>query len=249
MTGWAMNTEKKYHDMTWASNGLKTDTGFLSSADKDTGYMWRSTNWYNYSFQDSGMTPKSIFNNMMSGVPIGPGVRERIGNKVTCVYLKGSLTFTAACVDHIRSPNNQHGEQALPTQANYLRTTYRYAIIKDTQVNSPERDVEWQDVFENGQSIGAGVHAELKVDNMGRFIVLKEGLVQLDANDPQKTIKFFVGGNRIGNVRYASPIQGYTDKSVRMVWAAFVMGAGNVEGTNIWTSAIVGNSRFCFRDL
>lgn len=248
MTGWAMNTEKKYHDMTWASNGLKDETGFIGAADKDSGYMWRSTQWYKYGFNTSGATTSVQTNNMMSGVPNGAGVRERIGNKVTCVYLKGSLTFTAACVDGIMTPNNQHGEQAMPTTANYIRTTYRYAIIKDTQVNSPEIDVEWEDVFENGMKTGGGVHAELKLDNMGRFIVLKEGLVQVDATDPQKTIKFFIGGNRIGNVRYSGPLSGYTDKSVRMVWAAFSMGVGNVQGTNIWTTSIVGNSRFCFRD-
>lgn len=249
MTGWAMNAEKKYHDMTWASNGLKEDTGFTGAADKDTGYMWKSTEWYNYAFNTAGMTKAVQPNNMMSGVQTGATVRERIGNKVTCVYLKGSLTFTAACVDGIMTPNNQHGEQAMPTTANYLRTTYRYAIIKDTQVNSIERDVEWQDVFENGVKSGAGVHAELKIDNMGRFIVLKEGLVQVDGDDPQKTIKFFIGGNRIGNVRYSGAPTGYTDKSVRMVWAAFSMGVGNVPDTNIWSTSIVGNSRFCFRDV
>lgn len=247
MTGFAKDVEKKYHDRTWASNSEKTETGFVGAADKDAGYMWKSTNWYEYGFK-VGATPVSIYNNAMAGLNIGPGVRERIGNKVRCIYIKGALTFTAACVDSLMTPNNQHGEQALPTQANYLRTTYRYAIVKDNQVNSPERDVDWAMVYEDRSIGGAGVHAELNIDNMGRFTILKEGTIEVDANDPQKTVRFFIGGNRIGTVRYGAPVQGYTDKSVRIVTAAFTMGAGNVPSTNIWTSATVGHTRFCFTD-
>ena len=61
----------------------------------------------------------------------------------------------------------------------------------------------WNDVFENGNgSSAAGVHAELNVDNMGRFMILEDTLVQLTADDPVKTMRFNLPGSKVGSVRY-----------------------------------------------
>ena len=70
----------------------------------------------------------------------------------------------------------QGGEAFATATANprneYLRTTYRMVIVKDMQVNSTDAQITWPQVFDT-TGTQAGVHSELNVDNMGRFIVLK----------------------------------------------------------------------------
>ena len=54
--------------------------------------------------------------------------------------------------------------------------------------------ITWGDVFSNKTIDGdtgfstAGVHSELNIDNMGRFIVLKSWMIELDATDPQRPL-------------------------------------------------------------
>ena len=42
----------------------------------------------------------------------------------------------------------------------------------------------------------AGVHSELNVDNMGRFIILEDKMFTVDAQNPQKTVQFMVNGSK-----------------------------------------------------
>ena len=81
-------------------------------------------------------------------------------------------------------------------------------------------------MFENGNgSSAAGVHAELNVDNMGRFIVLEDTLVQLTADNPVKTMRFNLPGSKIGSVRYnGSGTAALTDQGVYVISAAIVTG-------------------------
>lgn len=82
-----------------------------------------------------------------------------------------------------------YGEAVVDDVANtliqYLRTTYRVCIVRDLQVNSTATQVNWGDVFSNLDGT-AGVHSELNIANMGRFRILMDKLVHLDADDPQK---------------------------------------------------------------
>ena len=129
----------------------------------------------------------------------------------------------------------------------YLRTTYRFVIVKDLQVNSTDDVVRWHTVFDTA-SHQAGVHSELNIDNMGRFIVLEDKTFTLDGDDPKKTLRFLINGSSIGSVRYNGPNNtALTDKGVYVIWSAFVMGY-NGTLAEIKIPVPVGNSRLCFTD-
>ena len=93
--------------------------------------------------------------------------------------MKGAFTFNAAVLgDGIAIQRAQGGEtmahtvSAATTAQNYLRTTFRMVIVKDMQVNSTDAQLTWAQVFEtNTMNDCAGVHSELNVDSMGRFVV------------------------------------------------------------------------------
>jgi len=250
--GFARNVEKKYHDKTYISNSLEQLTGNTGAGvSGSNGATYISNNWGTYTFgnQIAGISP-SQSNDMLKGLETGTTARTRIGNKMKVDYVKGAFTFTAAIVDQSIVPQNGEG-LAVPVtdtyKANYLRTTYRFVIVKDMQVNSTATEVTWPMVFDTtGQQ--AGVHSELNVDNMGRFVVLEDRMFTLDADQPQKTCPFMVRGSNIGHVRYNGPAaSALTDKGLYVIWAAFVMGY-NGTATPISLPSPVGHSRLCFND-
>ena len=106
----------------------------------------------------------------------------------------------------------------------YMRTTYRMLLVKDLQVNSADAYVSWSQVMDTS-NFQAGVHSELNVNNMGRFIVLEDKMFTVDAQNPQKTVQFMVKGSKTGPVRYNGPdATALTDKGLYVVWAAFTLG-------------------------
>ena len=121
-------------------------------------------------------------------------------------------------------------------------------IVKDLQVNSADNIITWQQVFDTTNQ-QAGVHSELNVDNMGRFIVLQDKIFTVDADTPQKTCPFLVSGGKLGSVRYNGfSSTAATDKGLYVVWSAFVMGFVNTNNSGIELASPVGHSRFCFTD-
>lgn len=234
------------------------------------GMMFKSTTgWTSYGFGAMGVTAGALTSNdMLKGVNTGATATTRIGNKIKVEYIKGAFTFTAATLKYTGDEEGvyQGGEQAPLFAAHagegyapYLRTTFRFVIVKDMQVNSADTQVTWDQVFENnegnaaqgGAGAGAGgVHSELRVDNMGRFIVLQDKIFTLDADDPQKTCPFKISGRSVGNVRYnGSTANALTDKGVYVIWAAYVMGTRQVvSGTEMNIPSPVGHSRLCFTD-
>jgi len=251
--GFSRNVEKKYFDKTYISNSLEVLTGESQGAGREVsnGVTYISNKWGDYSF---GTQAQQIIqsNDMLKGVATGTTARTRIGNKMKCDYVKGAFTFTAAVVKG--TLNDQGGESYVdgfpsnpPTPENYLRTTYRFVIVKDLQVNSTDTEVTWPQVFDTtGQQ--AGVHSELNVDNMGRFIVMEDKTFTVDADSPQKTCSFMISGSRIGSIRYNGPgASALTDKGLYVVWSAFVMGYGG-KTDDIKLPSPVGHSRLCFND-
>ena len=185
----------------------------------------------------------------------GATARTRIGNKIKVRYVKGAFTFNAAVLgDGTTAQKPQNGEAlatlgSVTATQNYLRTTYRMVIVKDLQVNSTDTQVTWSQVFDT-TNLQAGVHSELNVDNMGRFMVLEDKVFTLDANTPQKTCAYSISGNALGSVRYNGPSDtALTDKGIYVVWAAFVMGITNTMAlTDVDCPSPVGHSRLCFTD-
>lgn len=245
--------EKKYFDKTYQSNVTEQFTGNTAPVginNGSRGVTYFSNQWGTYTFGSQASSTATVSNNMLNSLETGVTARTRIGNKVKMNYAKGAFTFTAA---NLTDPAviGQNGE-ALAYESNmrqdYLRTTFRMAIVKDLQVNSDDVQVTWAQVFDT-TGMQAGVHSELNVDNMGRFIVLEDKMFTLDGQNPQKTVPFMIRGNSMGSIRYNGPTwQALTDKGLYVVWAAFVMGVMVTATSMITLASPVGHSRVCFTD-
>ena len=231
--GFARDVEKKYSDKTYQGTHSEVKTGGVTGR-TSSGVTYVSEGWLGYKFGGSetpGQLAEPTSNDMCKGVWSGSSARARIGNKIKVKYVKGAFTFTAAVLgDGTAIQRSQGGETVAHTLSagtaaqNYLRTTYRMVIVKDMQVNSTDAHIAWSQVFDTNE-IWAGVHSELNVDNMGRFIVLDDKVFTLDADTPQKTCTFNIRGSALGSVRYNGGTDiSLTDKGVYVIWAAFVMG-------------------------
>lgn len=251
-TKYRNTAEKKYFDKTITGLSLEAPTGATTGSGVDSGLMYVSNNWNTYSFNNQS-APSSDTNNLLKGLITGTSARSRVGNKIRGRELRGSTTFAAAWV--ASGPSNifsQNGETAVTAVATtaimYLRTTYRWALVKDLQVNNTDSAVTWNQVYENGTgSAAAGVHAELNVDNMGRFRVLSEGSFQLGAQNPQKTLTWKLPGGHIGPIVYnGANIGALTNHGIHFIFAAFVYGNNVASATNL--PEVVMNSRLIFSD-
>lgn len=251
--GFARNVEKKYFDKTLTSGYNETFAGQTGGSGwLFNGVSYISDQWGDYNFGAIGPTTAGS-NDMFKGLATGTDARTRIGNKIRPNYIKGAFSFTAAVVNP--TPTKDQGGEAYvnPTAGTtwrYLRTTFRMMIVKDLQVNSADTAVTWAMVMDTSAK-QAGVHSELNVNNMGRFIVLEDKTFTVDSDTPMKTCPFMISGNRIGTVRYNGPgATALTDKGLYVIWAAFVMG---VDGTLISAADVslggpVGHTRVCFQD-
>ena len=230
------------------SHDKRNSSGIMNGA------MYISMNWQRYAF-GALAGPTAGSNDMLKGLETGTTARTRIGNKVKAQYLKGAFTFGAALcapMDAAGATNKggQGGESMIGGAAagtQYLRTSYRFMIVKDMQVNSTDAQVRWDQVMDT-TGTQAGIHSELNVDNMGRFVVLEDRRFTVDADSPQKTVPFKINGSRIGSVRYNGPsVTALTNSGVCVVFAAYVFGYDSVAA-NITLPSPVGNSRLCFTD-
>jgi len=250
--GFARNVEKKYFDKTYQSTSTEQLTGQTVPL-ANNGVTYISNVWGDYSFGTTMALAGTISNDMLKGVTTGTTARTRIGNKVKVDYVKGAFTFTAATVSNAGNLSESQGGEHVVEYAGselkmYLRTTYRMVIVKDLQVNSTDTEIKWAQVFDTN-GLQAGVHSELNVDNMGRFIVMQDKTFTVDADEPQKTCPFLLRGNRIGNVRYNGPsAAALTDQGIYVIWAAFVMGYKSAVNGNVDLPSPVGHSRLCFSD-
>jgi len=244
--------EKKYFDKTYQSNVTEQFTGNTAAVGVNLfsrGVTYFSNQWGTYTFGTQASSTATVSNNMFKELDTGVTARTRIGNKVKMNYAKGAFTFTAANVNN--QVVAQGGEEVALEVGNegndYLRTTFRMVIVKDLQVNSTNAQITWDNVMDTS-NLQAGVHSELNVDNMGRFIILSDQIFTLDADTPMKTIPFMLKGSQVGNVRYNGPTgAALTDKGYYIIWAAFVLG-GNIPTTSIHCTGPTGHSRLCFTD-
>jgi hypothetical protein len=251
--GYTRNVEKKYFDKTYQADNLENETAGAGGPNVyNNGYSYISNTWGTYDFTGPSGTV-AISNDMTKGVGTGADARSRIGNKIKVNYIKGSFTFTCAGT---RAATTQGGEVTISSVVSdrlpYFRTTYRMVIVKDLQVNSTDTVIKWNQVFGSGvtgTALTAGVHSELNVDNMGRFIVLEDKTFTLTADTPQKTVPFTIKGSSVGNIRYnGSAGNALTDKGIYVIYAAFVMGVSSVLPADIVLPSPVGHSRLCFND-
>lgn len=252
------DTEKKYFDKAiWSHGGtlLASITG--ASSTKSAGFA--SSSW-RYTTNPGGVavvSTNTYVQDLFKGLPQGTNATSRIGNAVNVRYVKGNITLTANTVSNATTgnENQQNGEGVVDDIANvlvqYLRTTYRIVIVRDNQVNSAATEVVWGEVFSNLDGT-SGVHSELNVANMGRFSVLTDKLVSLDADTPQKTMPFIF--RNLGRVRYNGPQadgaqSALTDSGLYIVWACVSAGiTGPTSAASMTCGGVNVNSRMCFTD-
>ena len=236
--GYKRDAEKKYRDMI-----VKYVSAKLSwTAGSESGMQFSGA---------AGHT-----SDMLKGVPQGVGIGERVGNVVKVRYVKGSISLTA---NRITKPtaageNAQNGESALNATGGsllqYVRTTYRVAVVRDLQVNSTDAGIQWGQVF-NGLA-ELPTQMELNVANMGRFQVLMDKTVTLDADGPQKVVNFVL--RNLGTVRYNGPEAGggspaLADSGLYLVWACHTTGVLDAATANqTFSSPLLLQSRLCFTD-
>ena len=256
--GFKRDTEKKYFDKAiWGHGGTLVASITGASSTKSAGFA--SSGW-RYTTNPGAVavsTANTYVQDLFKGLPQGTNATSRIGNVVNVKYVKGNITLTANTVANASTgyENAQFGEGVVEDTAGaltqYLRTTYRVVILRDLQVNSAATGVTWGEVFSNLDGT-SGVHSEMNVANMGRFNVLVDKLVHLDADDPQKTMPFIF--RNMGRVRYNGPQadgaqSALTDTGLYIVWACVTAGVtGPTEAAKMTCGGVNVNSRMCFTD-
>ena len=193
---YARSVEKKYFDKTYQSNSFESQSGQGTPSTVNNGVTYISNTWGDYSFGSQVAAASVASNDMLKGVETGTTARTRIGNKLRVNYVKGAFTFTACVLgDGTVGMKAQGGEASATASAvvatqQYVRTSFRFVIVKDLQVNSSDAQVTWNQVFDTTNR-QAGIHSELNVDNMGRFIVLEDKTFNVDGSSPQKNMSFY----------------------------------------------------------
>ena len=243
--------EKKYADLTmvgitWLPEAITYSAnpeGPVSTAVQGVKYM---------SQLRRNTVDASIYkNNLVSIMSNGSTAITRTGNKINAKWLDLGVTLEAA-----KSPLNQQGEQVnvegvVVNPAYYMKTIYRLVLVKDMQANNPTNTVEWNEVIGwggSGLDDGAyfGAADKLDIPNMGRFRIIKDITVTLDADDPLKNVKM---GCSPGMIRYNSAgLNALTDKGFHLVIAQDVLGTANTIGSVIPGVVRVG-CRLTFTDI
>ena len=262
--GFTRDVERKYSDKALVTTNFNAQgTGYGPGPSATNGFMYSCAGWTPYDFQSPTASGTSTTNDLLKGVAQGTTTNTRIGNKIRGRYIKGAMTLGSAKLAGPSSgaTNGDMNGEALSTAANattiwqFMRTTWRVVIVKDLQVNSVDAQILWDDVFESANgSVGetGGVHAELKVANMGRFKVLSDKYYKTDAVCPQETVPFMISGKDIGNIRYNGPTAAaLTDKGIYVIWAAYISGNSAMVFDN--TQGLVAptftmHSRLAFTD-
>ena len=124
----------------FGNGGTTTTTNAITSVG------FKTNSWYGFNFNQPLANGVAITQDLVKGLATGTTSITRVGNKVKCKYIKGSILLTAN-QDNVTA-DDQNGEEVVNNTASgfeYMRTSWRVVIVKDTQSNStdpPYRDWE-----------------------------------------------------------------------------------------------------------
>lgn len=227
--GFTRDTERKYADVsmvstTWLPEMITYHADLMGGTTSVQGVKYMSQ------FKRSTNSIPDYGTNLVTIMGAGSTATTRVGNKINAKWLDLVVTLEAA-----KSRVNQQGEQenvegVVVNPAYYMKTSYRLVLVKDMQANNPTNIVGWNDVFGRG---GAGLEDgtyfgaadKLDIPNMGRFRVIEDITVTLDADDPMKNVKM---GCSPGMIRYNNAgVGALTDKGYHLVVAQDVLGTAN----------------------
>ena len=190
--------------------------------------------------------------NLMSGVEGGSDATSRIGNKINVKYLQVGMTLQAARSAMPMGGEQENNETVGPEGApvEYMKTNFRIVLVKDLQANNNSNNISWDQVFGNAAA-GTDNHAMasndmLEISNMGRFIIMKDMRMTLDAKDPLRSVNFIQRG--IGEVRYSSNSStALTNVGYHLLVGQDTFGTA-VSATRLKPSPVVANTRLCFTE-
>ena len=137
---YSKDEEKKYNDRAIGAGFTQYGFGNANSGattNAITSVGFKTDSWYGFNFNQPLATGVAITQNLVRGLATGTTSITRVGNKVKCKYIKGSILLTAN--QENSSADVQNGEKVmdqLATGKQYLRTSWRIVIVKDTQSNS-----------------------------------------------------------------------------------------------------------------
>ena len=243
--GYVRDQEKKYYDKTaritttWAAKEVLSHVvggaGVVFGVKHTAGLLWYDT-----------MT------NLIGGVPGGSSAYQRIGNKINVKYLQVGMTLQAA-----RSAMPMGGEQENNETAGlegevdeYMKTNFRIVLVKDLQANNNSNNISWDQVFGNSaggdDNVAMASNDMLEISNMGRFIIVKDMRITLDAKEPLRSVNFIQRG--IGEVRYSTNSgTSLTNVGYHLLVGQDTIGTA-VSATRVKPSPVLANTRLCFTE-
>ena len=200
--GYVRDQEKKYCD-----KGMRIAETWAASIINSSG-AGPATFVYGVK-HTAGLVPNggSVVTNLLTGVASGSDVTSRIGNKINVKYLQVGMTLQAAT-----GPLDNGGEQensettnaGIPTQ--YMKTNFRIVLVKDLQANNNSNNITWDQVFGNAATgvdvVAMASNDMLEIANMGRFIIMKDMRMTLDAKDPLRSVNFIQKRNWRSSLQY-----------------------------------------------
>ena len=134
---YSKDEEKKYNDRAIGAGFTQYgfgNAGTTTTANGITSVGFKTNSWYGFNFNQPLANGVAITQDLVKGLATGTTSVTRVGNKVKCKYIKGSILVTAN--QENSSADVTYGEKVidgLATGKQYLRTSWRIVIVKDTQ--------------------------------------------------------------------------------------------------------------------
>jgi len=242
-TRYVKKEEKKYSDKTLKVVGWAAQKVYLSGT-APSGIV------FGVKHTAGTIVGTSAVTNLLWGVGTDAAVSGRIGNKINGKYLQVGLTLQAAVTPVEMGGESANTEVVTDPTMKYMKTNFRIVLVKDMQANNSTNVIAWEEVFGYG---GAGVDTNslastdfLEIGNMGRFIIMKDMRITLDADDPLKSINFIQKG--IGEIRFnSSATSALTNVGYHLLVGQDTIGTAE-SSARMQPAPVMGNMRLCFTE-
>ena len=129
---YAKDEEKKYNDRAIGAGLIQYGFGnnlTTTGTNAFTSVGFKTNNWYGFNFNQPLASGTAITQDLVKGLTTGTTSTTRVGNKIKCKYIKGSILLTA---NQENSLDDQGGEEVVNNTANglqYLRTSWTVRIV------------------------------------------------------------------------------------------------------------------------
>lgn len=221
----------KYHD--FALTGVMTSYK-AGGLDAHTNRVAESDQWFTAKMGTNPGMSEAARNSVFSGLKTGSNIDNREGNKIDPKWISYTLTVTAAAYHRAAIVEKQTGGEEYNVnvttaegdevrRAQYVRTSWKVVFLKKTGWGAGSTTpVKWTDVFKTTNGMG-GIHSEIRLDKLGEYKVLKQHIINLDADDPQRCLTGKISGDQMGTILFNNELaDATTNKDIIMVAACMV---------------------------